>query len=399
MSPTRALPAGSAAVRVLAACLLAVCGTALVASPAAAHGADAPDGTNYRTAITGISPALDGLTVRAVEAGGRLELVNRSGHTIEVLGYQGEPYLEVRPDGVYSNIRSPAAYLNATLTGDSAVPASADPALAPEWRKLSDEPVVRWHDHRTHWMSAADPPQVNADRGHSHRIRDWVVPLRDNLSMIEVNGTLDWLPPPAAAPWWGGIVVVALLIGALGLLWDRLTPVLAGLAAVTGLAAIGYAVSRELDAGAVTVGEVLLGLLRGQIWAVLVGLAGLAAAGYTLRRRAAADLALGLAGACLALIAGATNAAVFGRSVVPVPWDPVLARLGTAIAIGVGAGLALAAGIRLRAVSVAAMRSAQARPGASSTQAPDTEPATDAPPAQPPGSPAQPPPGPAAAQP
>ena len=113
------------------------------ASGASAHGADAPDGTNYRTTVTTVTPAVAGLTVRAVEAGGRLELTNHSGRTIEVLGYSGEPYLEVRPDGVYENTRSPATYVNETLTADSPVPASADPTAAPEWRQVSGEPVAR----------------------------------------------------------------------------------------------------------------------------------------------------------------------------------------------------------------------------------------------------------------
>src|SRR5262245_20968599 len=92
---------GAAAVMVLAA-----------AAPAAAHAADAPDATNYRTTITGLTPALPGVEVRAIEAGARLELTNTAQRTVEVLGYSNEPYLEVRPDGVYQNTNSPATYLN-----------------------------------------------------------------------------------------------------------------------------------------------------------------------------------------------------------------------------------------------------------------------------------------------
>ncbi|MBM0240265.1 hypothetical protein JNW88_29915 [Micromonospora sp. ATA32] len=69
------------------------------AAPAAAHGADAPGRHEYRTEVTGVTPARPGLTVRAVEAGARLELVNRTGRNVEVIGYSGEPYLRVGPDG------------------------------------------------------------------------------------------------------------------------------------------------------------------------------------------------------------------------------------------------------------------------------------------------------------
>ena len=60
-----------------------------LAAPAAAHGADAPDATDYRTEVTGLSPCDTGVTVRAVEAGARLELSNDTGATVTVLGYSG----------------------------------------------------------------------------------------------------------------------------------------------------------------------------------------------------------------------------------------------------------------------------------------------------------------------
>ena len=50
--------------------------------------------------VTGFTPAVPGLRIRTVEAGARLELVNHSGREIEVLGYSGEPYLLVKPDGL-----------------------------------------------------------------------------------------------------------------------------------------------------------------------------------------------------------------------------------------------------------------------------------------------------------
>ena len=112
------------------------------ASPAFAHGADAPDATNYSTVITQ-TPALPGLEVRTIEAGARLQLTNHTGRNIEVLGYQGEPYLEVRPDGVYENYHSPATYLNITIMHVDP-PAHADPTLPPVWNKVADEPVYRW---------------------------------------------------------------------------------------------------------------------------------------------------------------------------------------------------------------------------------------------------------------
>ncbi|SDY80170.1 hypothetical protein SAMN05421684_1621 [Asanoa ishikariensis] len=352
---------------------LALGGAAVMvsASPAWAHGADAPDGTDYRTVVTAVSPAATGLRVRAVEAGARLELTNDTGTTVEVLGYQNEPYLEVRPDGVYENVHSPAVYLNATLTGEATLPPMADPTLPPTWRQASTVPVVRWHDHRSHWMLSTPPPSVAAAPTRPQRVRDWVVPLRvDGVHTLEVRGTLDWVPPPSGALWWTWVVVAALAVAFLGLigrlrrLASSLTvrsaplpgaparwvlPALASVAVVGGVAAVVYSVGREVDAGNSGFGTVLGGLFAGQIWPVLTGLAAVAAAVFALTRRPAADFALALAGVCVAIFAGVSNAAAFTNGVVPVPWSGFFGRLLVAVVIAAGAGVAGAAALRMRA--------------------------------------------------
>lgn len=335
------------------------------AAPASAHGADAPDGTDYRTAVTAVTPAVAGITVRAVEAGGRLELHNGTGRTVEVLGYQGEPYLEVRPDGVYENVHSPATYLNVTIAGDAAVPATADPTVAPQWRKVSDRPVARWHDRRTHWTDGSPPSQVAADPRRDHRVRDWTVPLRDAGNPVAVRGTLDWVAPPVAQLWWAAAGLLAVAVAALGLLPPEhrvVVPVLGSLAVGGGAVAIGYAVAREVDAGATGPAAVALGLLLGQLWPVLTALATVLAGGYALARRPAADFAVTLAGAGLAAFAGLPNLVVFHRAVAPVPWPAAGARVLVAVVLGVGVGLAVAGALRLRAASYAAARSAGTAP-------------------------------------
>ncbi|MEV0720406.1 hypothetical protein [Asanoa sp. NPDC050611] len=351
----------------------AVFAVLLSASPAWAHGADAPDGTDYRTVVTSVSPATAGLRVRAVEAGARLELTNHTGTTVEVLGYENEPYLEVRPDGVYENVHSPAVYLNATLTGSATLPPGTDPTLPPTWRKASSVPVVRWHDHRSHWMLSTPPPAVAADPGRPQRVRDWVVPLRTGgVTALEVRGTLDWVPPPSGGVWWAWSIVGAVAVAALGLVGrlrrlagslsvrtapvsgvvrspNWVLPVLAGVSVVGGVAAVVYAVGREVDAGNDGFGALVNGLFAGQIWPVLTGLAAVAAAVYALFRRPAADFALALAGVCVAIFAGASNAAAFTNGVVPVPWS--FGRVLIAVVIAAGAGVAAASALRMRATA------------------------------------------------
>lgn len=345
------------ATTLVVAALAALVGTA---APALAHGADAPNGTNYRSAVTALTPDRPGLRVRVVEAGARLELRNDTDRTVTVLGYSGEPYLQVRPDGVYENRRSPATYLNRTLAGESRVPADADPAAEPSWQRISDRPVARWHDQRALWRQSTLPPQVTADPGREHRLRDWVVPVRDGETAVELRGTLDWSPPPDPYPWWVVVAVGGLAAGALGLLpagrpaGGRALAGLGALLATGGVAAVALAVGRTADTGAQGVGELLGGLLTGQLWALVTGLGAIAAGAWALARRAAADFALALAGACLALFAGVTNAAVLSRSVPPLPWPATSARLVVALVLMAGVGAALAGVFRLHAESRAA---------------------------------------------
>ncbi|MGI5214893.1 hypothetical protein [Plantactinospora sp. CA-290183] len=338
--------------QLLGALVAGLLGALALAAPAAAHGADAPDGTNYRSTVRGVNPQVPGLTVRVIEAGARLELLNHTGRTIEVLGYAGEPYLEIRPDGVYENSRSPATYLNRTLDGETGIPAGADPSQPPSWQRVGTEPLARWHDQRSRWTGSGQPPAVAAAPEQEHRIRDWVVPLRDGTTALELHGSLDWLPPPDPFPWWALSLLGGLAVGALGLLPGASragragTVALAALAGLGGVAAIGFALGRGADAGT---GALLGVLFGGQLWPTLTGLGALAAGAYAISRRPAADFALALAGTGLALFAGVTNAAVFLRSVVPVPWPAGAARLLVALVIAIGAGLTMAGVLRLRA--------------------------------------------------
>ncbi|WDZ88036.1 hypothetical protein PVK37_12460 [Micromonospora cathayae] len=354
---------------------LALAAAALLgtAAPATAHGADAPNGTDYRSAVTGLAPARPGLSVRVVEAGARLELRNDTDRTVTVLGYSGEPYLQVRPDGVYENTRSPATYLNRTLAGETTVPAEADPTAEPAWQRIADRPVARWHDQRALWRESAPPPQVTAAPDREHRVRGWVVPLRDGDTPVELRGTLDWVPPPDAYLWWVAVALGALAVSGLGLVpagraaGGRALAVLGGLLATGGLAAVAVAVGRALDAGAQGPGELLGGLLTGQLWALITGLGAVAAGAWAVARRAAADFALALAGACLALFAGVTNAAVLARSVPPLPWPATPARLVVTLILLVGAGAVLAGVFRLHAESRATASRATPNPGSPAT--------------------------------
>jgi hypothetical protein len=312
--------------------LAVLAGALLVpAGPAAAHGGEAPDATAYRIEVTEISPAEPGLKVRVVEAGARLELVNETGRTVEVLGYQGEPYLEVRPDGTYENVNSPATYTNQTLDGDTPLPAGASPAAAPQWRRVSGEISVRWHDQRSRWLGDQPPPQAQADPSRSHKVRDWVVPLREGVRTLEVRGSLTWEPPPPAWLWWVGALALAAGLAALSRFAG---PV----ALIAGTITLAYAVTRA------TLG------VGGQIPVLAAAAVTLVAGLFTVRGKA--PFLLALAGALLVVFGGFADAGVFGQAIVLFPGPSWLARLSVLVALGAGLALAVTGVRRLRAAPI-----------------------------------------------
>ncbi len=307
---------------------LVVAGAVLAPATAAfAHGGEGANVTSYRTTVGGIDSPMDGLTVRTVEGGARLELVNDTGRSIEVLGYSGEPYLELRPDGVYQNTSSPATYVNQTLAGDTPVPATADVTMPPTWQKVSSGTTIRWHDQRTHWLGTARPPQAVADPDHEHRLREWAVPLRDQIRVFEIRGTLDYEPPPMTWAWWAGTALLGLLLTALVRFRSGLV---VPLAVVAGLSVFGYAVMRGLD---------------GAGWSGVLLVTGALALGTAWKHP---PFFLALSGFVLAAFAGFGSSDAFLAAVVPAVGPGWLARACVAVTIAAGGALALTGLLRMR---------------------------------------------------
>ncbi|MBB4739235.1 hypothetical protein BJY16_002694 [Actinoplanes octamycinicus] len=308
---------------------LAVAGAIVApATPAFAHGGEGANVTSYRTVVTGVSAPMDGLTVRTVEGGARLELTNDTGRPIEILGYSGEPYLEVRPDGVHQNVSSPATWINQTLAGDTPVPATADVTAAPTWQRLSGGTTIRWHDQRAHWLGTARPPQAVADPDHTHRLREWAVPLRDQTRVFEIRGTLDYEPPPLTWAWWVGTALLGLALTALVRFHPRLV---APLAVIAGLSVLAYAVMRGLD---------------GAGWSGVLLLTGALALGAAWRHP---PFYLALSGFVLAAFAGFGSSDAFLAAVVPATGPGWLARACVAATLATGAALALTGLLGMRA--------------------------------------------------
>jgi hypothetical protein len=171
---------------------------------------------NYRSTITSVSPSVPGLSLQVLQFSDRLQLRNRSGRTVTIEGYEGEPYARVQANGtVEVNKRSPAYFLNQSFFGNVTVPPSASAKAKPQWTLVDRTGQFEWHDHRIHWMSPVLPPQVK-DKAKRTLIFDWHVPIAVGGQKGSVAGQLFWTPQSSNAP--VAAIVIGVAIVVLGLL-------------------------------------------------------------------------------------------------------------------------------------------------------------------------------------
>lgn len=344
-------------------------GLFLAPAAADAHSEAPTPATNYLTRITSMTPRVSGLSVRVIRNGMWLELSNRTGRTVEVLGYSGEPYLRITPQGTYANLRSPSVYIDSDVDSDLAPDdVSVSPQATPSWQRVSGSATARWHDHRTHWMGEQAPPVVTSHPHRAHRLSHWMVPLRVSTSVtqnalassppsattVELRGTLDYLPPPRAGEWYAAMAVgFALLVG-LGLVAVRrrigphaMGAMLSAILLVAVAAELVDSVGRVMDLGATGFG-IVTQLLATKTYGTLSCLAALATIGFAIRGHAGALLSLALSGGCLAVLGGLADVEVFSRSRATLPWSGEFARGCTSVTLVLGLGVAATAWLMIR---------------------------------------------------
>jgi hypothetical protein len=319
---------------------LALVLVAAMASPAAAHGtAEVPAG-DYSTEVSAVAPPVEGLHARAVDEGVAIELRNESSHEVTVLGYDGEPYLRVGPDGVFRNERSPATFWNTQANRNTTElpPPSYDATKAPTWHRISDGTVARWRDHRAHYVGGSSG-------GAARVVLAWTIPLRDGDRDISIAGTVRYLPPPSPAPY---LLFAALLAFAL---------VVAGRTRVWPVVLTGSLAVLVVAAGAQIVGEWGATTLPfasrvGEHVYVFAGVAlGIGACTWTITRRSrpydATPIAL-LAGVALLLASGLSGIPFLAHEVIPTTFPNAFVRILVAVTIGVGLATVVIAATRLR---------------------------------------------------
>jgi hypothetical protein len=314
----------------------------LAAPPAEAHTVTGVSPTDYQSEILAVSPAFGGVSVRLLDLGNRVELVNRGGVDIVVLGYQNEPYLRVGPGGVFENRRSPSVALNraTAATTNTSVPRPVGVAPPPSWRRTGDGRSVRWRDRRTRWEGPAPPSVEAAPPGAHVVVSQWLIGLRRGEEAAQVAGRITYVPGPSPVPWLAVAGVLLAATTAAGLLrrWGpALSAALAIVVAVDVVHSFGIAAATH-DPVLVQVGRVVLG----GIVATLGWVIGAVAIGALQDEREGGLVGAAVAGFLLAAFSGLGDFATLTRSEVPYAFSAAAGRAAVAVTMGVGFGLALA---------------------------------------------------------
>jgi hypothetical protein len=215
-----------AAVLVALACLAA---PALGAETSSQNGesgnpiSDQGSSFHYRSYITGVDPSVPGLSLQVLEFADRLQLINHTGKTVTIYGYEGEPYAQVLANGtVRFNQHAPAYYLNQAFYGNVTVPPTATATAKPLWVEADRTAQLEWHDHRIHWMSTSLPPTVK-NQGVRTKVFAWHVPISVGTTKGTIAGELYWVPEAGSkAPVAAYIALGVIVIGGIALsVWVR----------------------------------------------------------------------------------------------------------------------------------------------------------------------------------
>jgi hypothetical protein len=270
-----------------------------------------------------------------------------------VLGYEGEPYLRVGPDGVFRNSRSPATYLNTTRYGGVTVPPDADPNAPPNWVKIGSGRTVLWHDHRTHWMGGTLPISVRRSPSSFHTVFPWKIDLTEAGRPIEITGSLNWVPGSSSGPWLAGLVLLA-AVGIVAGTTRRWAPAMLAFTALIVVADVLHAVGTGL-AFAGSVGYRLL-ILGGSYYSVVAWALGVVAVRLLSRKSIDGLFAAVFTGLVIGLFGGLADVGSLWRSQVPFAWGTTFARVIVMVSIGGSVGLVVGA--------IVAFRRNRAKPGA-----------------------------------
>ncbi len=173
-------------------------------------GADPAGPTDYLTTIDAVEPMTEAISVRMIGGDSFFEITQLQPVHILVSGYQGEPYLRIRANGVVEENRlAPTTYLNEERYGaGEIIPDFANAKADPEWVQVATGGRYAWHDHRSHWMNEAKPP----GKGPGDTILEAVIPIVVDGTEVQVSVSSVLQSGPSLAPALLGAGLAAVLV-------------------------------------------------------------------------------------------------------------------------------------------------------------------------------------------
>jgi len=332
--------------RIGASAVIALVFLLVQAAPASAHTVSGQGATNYRPVLQSITPAVAGLHAKTLDVGSWIEVSWTGPGDLTILGYQGEPYLRIGPDGVYGNKLSPATYLNVTRTYYGTIPSYANSKAAPVWEKVSGGHSVIWHDHRIHWMGGPTPPEVRSDPGSPHVVFPWTINMVAAGTPVAIRGELQWVPGASPWPW----IALVVLLGMAGIAAGRgrhwSTQLLVLLAVLIVTDAI-HAVGTGLDVPGSGLHKVLL-IFAGSYYSIVAWVLGAVAIRLLARRNIDGLFAAVFAALVIGLFGGLADVIALARSQVPFLFGMTLDRVLIAVSLGLGAGVVVGSVLAFR---------------------------------------------------
>lgn len=164
--------------------------------PALAHSSSNPS-ENLRTSTSGLTSPVPGVRAEVAPDGSYLTLTSTSADPLVVLGYSGEPFLQVSSAGVWRNANSLTTYATTTGTLDT-IPATAGTDAPEQWEQVSSRGRFTWSDERIVWTGTRLPPDVMSEPKQRHHVKQWQIPLRYGDDANAIEGTIWWQPMDGA---------------------------------------------------------------------------------------------------------------------------------------------------------------------------------------------------------
>jgi hypothetical protein len=117
----------------------------------------------------------------------------RGAHTFEIRGLQGEPFIQMTPDGVSVNKDSPSLY----LTRDPSKKPAASPTVSqtPTWEKVADQPLYHYYETRAEWPHTGQPEEARR-MGRTATVYRFSIPAVFDGRPAAIQGHVTWTAAP-----------------------------------------------------------------------------------------------------------------------------------------------------------------------------------------------------------